>query len=84
MRREAHAAKDEPQQKTINHSIDADLLAEAKEAGTNMSALLEQALKEELRERRWQKWREENREALEAHNRFVEEHGLLSEEWRTF
>jgi antitoxin CcdA len=49
-----------------------------------MSALLEKALKEELRERRWQRWCEDNREAIEAHNRFVEEHGLLSDEWRNF
>ena len=70
--------------KAVNLSIDAELLAEAKEVGTNLSALLEQALKEALRERRWQKWREENREAIEAHNKFVEEHGLLSDEWRNF
>jgi antitoxin CcdA len=70
--------------KAVNLSIDADLVAEAKAAGTNMSALLEKALKEELRDRRWQKWREENREANEAYNRFVEEHGLLSDEWQNF
>jgi antitoxin CcdA len=70
--------------KAVNLSIDAELAAEAKAAGTNMSALLEKALKEELRERRWEKWRQENREANEAYNRFVEEHGLLSDEWRNF
>jgi antitoxin CcdA len=70
--------------KAVNLSIDAELIAEAKEAGTNMSALLEKALREELRARRWQKWREENREANEAYNKFVEEHGLLSDEWRNF
>ena len=70
--------------KAVNLSIDAELVAEAKEAGTNMSALLEKALREELRARRWQKWREENREANEAYNKFVEEHGLLSDEWRNF
>jgi antitoxin CcdA len=70
--------------KAVNLSIDAELVAEAKATGTNMSALLEKALREELRERRWQKWREENREANEAYNRFVEEHGLLSDEWRNF
>jgi antitoxin CcdA len=68
--------------RAVNLSIDADLVAEAKAAGTNMSALLEKALKEELRDRRWQKWREENREATEAYNRFVEEHGLLGDEWQ--
>jgi antitoxin CcdA len=70
--------------KAVNLSLDAELVAEAKAAGTNLSALLEKALREELRERQLQKWREENRPAIEAHNRFVAEHGLLSDEWRKF
>jgi antitoxin CcdA len=70
--------------KAVNLSIDAEHVAEAKAAGTNISALLEKALSEDLRERRWQKWRNENRVANEAYNRFVEEHGLLSDEWRNF
>jgi antitoxin CcdA len=70
--------------RAVNLSIDADLLAEAREFGTNLSATLEQALREAHREKRWAKWREENRPAIEAHNRFVAEHGLLSDEWRKF
>ena len=65
--------------RAVNLTIDAELLAEAKAAGTNLSALLEQALQEELKERRWQKWREDNREATESMNRYVETHGLLSD-----
>jgi antitoxin CcdA len=70
--------------KAVNLSIDAELVAEAKAAGTNMSALLEKALKEELRERRWQKWREENGAALEAYDRHIEEDGLWADEFRTW
>lgn len=70
--------------KAVNLSIDAELVAEAREFGTNLSATLEQALREAHREKRWAKWREENRAAIEAHNRFVTEHGLLSDEWRKF
>jgi antitoxin CcdA len=73
-----------PRKKAVNLSIDAALAAEAKEAGANMSALLEKALQLELHERRLQKWREENREAIEAYNRFVAQNGLLSDEWRSF
>lgn len=73
-----------PRKKAVNLSIDAELLAEAKASGTNLSALLEMALERELRERLHQKWRDENREAIEAYNKFVEEHGLLSDEWRSF
>jgi antitoxin CcdA len=70
--------------KAVNLSIDSELLAEAKAAGTNMSALLEKALQQALQERRNEKWRDENRDAIEAYNEFVAEHGLLSDEWRSF
>ena len=70
--------------KAVNVSLDADLVAEAKEFGTNLSATLEKALREELREKREQKWREENKEANEAYNRFVRKHGLLSDDRRKF
>jgi antitoxin CcdA len=70
--------------KAVNLSIDSNLLVEAKAAGTNLSALLERALEQELRERLHKKWREENREAIEAYNKFIQEHGLLSDEWHSF
>jgi antitoxin CcdA len=70
--------------KAVNLSIDAELAAEAKAAGTNMSALLERALREELRERRWQRWREENRTATRSMNDFVERHGLWADKYRSW
>ncbi|WP_068460651.1 type II toxin-antitoxin system CcdA family antitoxin [Hyphomicrobium sulfonivorans] len=70
--------------KAVNLSIDAKLLAEAKEAGINLSETLEHALTSELRHDRWDRWRQENRAAIEAHNEFIREHGLLSDEWRKF
>lgn len=70
------------QKKSVNLSIDSELLAEAKSAGTNLSALLERALHAELKEHRWAKWREENREAIEASNRHLEQHGLPLAKYR--
>jgi antitoxin CcdA len=70
--------------KAVNLSIDAELAAEAKAAGTNMSALLEKALSGELREHRWQKWREENRAALGAYDDHIEKDGLWADEFRTW
>ncbi len=70
--------------RAVNLSIDADLIAEARALGTNMSATLEKALREELREGREHKWREENRAANAAYNRFIKRHGLLSDDWRKF
>lgn len=62
--------------KAVNLSIDAELAAEAKAAGTNLSSFLEVALREHLRADRCQKWREENREAIEANNAQLERDGM--------
>lgn len=70
--------------RAVNLSIHADLVAEAKEAGVNMSEMLEKALEDELRERRSERWRQENRKAIQAHNRFIRAHGLLSDDWQKF
>jgi len=70
--------------KPVNLSIDAELLAEAKAAGTNLSSLLECALTEELKEQRWQKWREENRAAIEASNAELERNGLWADKYRNW
>ena len=70
--------------KAVNVSIDATLLAEAKEFGTNVSSVLERALKLELKTHRMNKWREANRAAIEEHNKFIKKHGLLSDDWRKF
>ena len=70
--------------KAVNLSIDASLAAEAKEYGTNMSALLEKALQQELRVRREQKWRAENKNALDAYDKHIEKDGLWLDEFRTW
>lgn len=70
--------------RAVNLTIDAKLLEEARAAGTNVSAVLEAALEKELAEYRLQSWRDENREAIDDYNRFIEENGLLSDEWRSF
>ncbi|MBC7833154.1 MAG: type II toxin-antitoxin system CcdA family antitoxin [Hyphomicrobium sp.] len=61
--------------KAVNLTIDAELLAEARAAGTNLSNVLETALKEQLKQQRWQKWREDNSAAIEASNAQLERDG---------
>ena len=73
-----------PRKKAVNLSIDAQLAADAKEFGTNMSAVLEKGLKNELRAQREQKWRAENQKAISDYNRYTRKHGLLSDTWRKF
>jgi antitoxin CcdA len=62
--------------KAVNLSIDADLIAEAKRAEVNLSAVLETALKAQLQEQRRAKWLEENREAIAFNNAQLEKDGM--------
>ena len=70
--------------KAVNVSLSADLVAEAKEFGTNLSQVLEKAVTEAHREKRWAKWREENREATDSMNAYVKKHGLWSKKHRVW
>jgi antitoxin CcdA len=70
--------------KSTNLSLDAQLVADAKAMGLNLSETAERAIAEAVREERVRRWQEENREAIEATNRYVEEHGLPLAEYRQF
>lgn len=70
--------------KSANLSIDADLLRDAKALGINLSQFAEEKLVEEVRRRRWDAWRSENRAAIEAYNRHIERDGIFGEEYRRF
>ena len=67
----------------VNMTIDAELKAEAKALGINMSKVAEDAIRQAAKVERNRRWREENREALEAYAREVEENGLAFPEYRT-
>ena len=70
--------------KAVNVTVNQDLLRQAREAGLNLSASLEEKLAEEVRALRKARWQEENREAIEAYNRHVEQNGLWSDGFRRF
>ena len=70
--------------KPTNVSINSELLANARELGLNLSAELEQRLTEVVRQRRAEHWLRDNRDAIEAYNRHIEEHGMWNEEFRTW
>jgi antitoxin CcdA len=67
-----------------NVSIRRDLLEAARASKINLSATLEQALMEKLREAQQHQWREENRESIAAYNQHVEKHGVFSDGSRSF
>jgi antitoxin CcdA len=70
--------------RATNVSVRSDLLAAAREAGVNLSATLERALVEQLAEMKRKKWRQDNRESIDAYNEHVEKHGAFSDGVRTF
>lgn len=68
----------------VNLTLDSGVTAEARALGLNMSRLAEAAISDAIRLERNRVWREENREALEAYAREVEENGLPLAQYRTF
>ncbi|MBD9660079.1 MULTISPECIES: type II toxin-antitoxin system CcdA family antitoxin [Pantoea] len=72
------------QKKTVSVTLEPALLEQAREAGLNLSAILSKALHYEIRTTEAERWKRENSEGLQELNRITEEHGLLSDEYRTF
>ena len=70
--------------KPTNLSINSNLLLKARELKINLSATLEHALTERLKQRRRELWLEENKNAIDAYNSFVESNGVFSDELRSF
>ena len=66
--------------KPTNVSIDAQVVDEAKQLGINISQAAEEGIRNALRTA----WMEENRAAIEANNKWVEENGIPLEEHRMF
>jgi len=75
----------------ISLELDSESIAAAKEAGIDLSKLLIEALRRRLpqlhaaeRQAAARQWYEENKEAVDSYNRFVETHGLFSDGLRKF
>ncbi|HEV2228965.1 MAG TPA: type II toxin-antitoxin system CcdA family antitoxin [Steroidobacteraceae bacterium] len=63
----------------MNLSVSVEILAAAREARVNLSALLEQALIGELQRLRHVRWRQENARAVWAYNEYLASHGTCFE-----
>lgn len=74
------AARKQPANLTVN----SDLLAKARALDINLSATLEKALADSLRQRQRQQWLDENRDAISAYNDEVERDGTFSDGLRGF
>ena len=75
----------------LDIGIDPELLAQAKRLGIAVGGMSETQLRLLLQkvdpagvEERARRWAADNAEAIAEHNRFIEEHGLLSDHLRTW
>jgi len=68
--------------RATNVSINQGLLEEARALEINLSATFERALEAEVRARKREQWLAENREAIDAYNDHVREHGVFSPMFR--
>jgi antitoxin CcdA len=73
----AHAAK-----KATNVSLAEGLLAEAKALRINVSQAAEAGVARAVAEKRAELWLQENRQAIESSNAYVDKHGLPLETCR--
>jgi antitoxin CcdA len=67
-----------------NLSVRADLVAEAKQLGLNLSEVFESAVISAVRRKRQEAWLNDNRQAIETYNARVAREGLFSDAWRKF
>jgi antitoxin CcdA len=71
-----HDSMGSGKRKPVNLSLDTGVVEAARAAGINLSQACEAALRNAARAERDRQWKEENREAMEGWNRWLDENGL--------
>ncbi len=75
---------DDAPKRATNLSLNAKVLDAAKELGMNISATVDELLAAEVRRRYWERWNEDNREAIADYNARIEREGLPLAHYRSF
>jgi antitoxin CcdA len=70
--------------KPVNLSLDTGVVEAARGVGLNLSQVCEAALRQASKKELERRWQEENREAIEAWNVWIEENGLPLAKYRQF
>ena len=70
--------------KATNLSLNSKVLELARELGMNVSQTVDALLAEEVKRRYWGKWRDDNREAMDAYNQRIAQEGLPLAKYRSF
>jgi len=69
---------------STNFGLNHNLLKKCRDLKTNLSATLEQALSDKLAKLNSEKWADENKNAIQDYNQFIDEHGCFGDEFREF
>ena len=75
---------DDAPKKAANLSLNAKVLEMAKELGMNISQTVDALLTEEVKRRYWERWNEDNKEAIDAYNARIAREGLPLAKYRSF
>ena len=75
---------DNAPKRPTNLSLNAKMLDVARDLGMNVSQTVDALLAEEVRRRYWERWNEQNRDAVAAYNERVARDGLPLARYRTF
>ncbi|MBY0306981.1 MAG: type II toxin-antitoxin system CcdA family antitoxin [Sphingomonas sp.] len=70
--------------KAVNLTLDTGVVEAARANGLNLSKVCEAALRQATKKAAEESWKEENREAMEAWNVWIEQNGLPLEKYRMF
>lgn len=75
---------DEAPKRATNLSLNSAVLDMAKDLGMNLSATVDALLAQEVQRRYWERWNEENKEAIEHYNARIAREGLPLARYRSF
>ena len=84
MRMSSSIRKSAAAKRATNISLSSDLIEEARRLDINISQACERGLEEKVARRRAEVWLEENREAIDSSNAWVEQNGLPLARYRRF
>ena len=68
----------------VNLLINARTLELAKELGLNLSQTVDKFLSAEVQRRYWERWNDDNKDAIDAYNARIADEGLPLARYRTF
>lgn len=75
---------DNAPKKPTNLSLNSKVLEAAREMGMNVSQTVDELLAAEVKRRYWERWNEDNKDAIAAYNARIAKDGLPLAKYRTY